>query len=196
MPMTLKEKKEKLLQLVQEALQQDKALREKYQIGGKFRFINERLQLLQTHVEESLVALKEQAEPADMQLAEDEVIVYVYLYNAQGLVLQTWHKMVNPSVFYEYSVNRPIYLDKTHVEAFIRTRTNKVQHGYLSIAVKKQDILPVAEVNQSKDAIGNIVIKVKEGSLHFDKLIAFIQGDHTYKVNEAGELIKKHTSSS
>jgi intracellular multiplication protein IcmQ len=191
MPNETEEQKEKLLQLVRACLDNDKELREKYQIGDKFRFIRERLTQLVAHVEEGLKALEKETKKMGGPLSEDDMVVYVYLYNAQGLALTTWQKMLNPSVFYEYSVNRPIYTDKSHVEGFIRSRANKVQHGYLAVVIRKQDVLKGPEVDALKDAIGNPVIKVKEGSLSFDKMLTFTHNGIDYTVKENGELEKK-----
>jgi hypothetical protein len=190
MPNESKEQKEKLLKLVRDALQQDNELREKYQIGEKFRFIRDRLQALLSRAEESVTTLQKKVEQTTEQLAADEVLVYVYIFNAQGLVLQTWQKMLNPSVFYEHSVNRPVYTDKSNIEAFIRTKPTKAQHGYLTIAVKSADILP-ASVEQLKDPIGNPIFKVREGSLRANRMISFTQNGNEYTLGEGSELIKK-----
>src|SRR3990167_9684781 len=104
------------------------------------------------------------------------MLVYVYLFNAHGLNFSSWQKMLSPSVFYEYSVNRPIYGEKAHVEAVIRNKTNKAQHGYLTIAVKKELI----SSESSKDALGNPLIKVKEGGLKIERLICFFHHNHEY----------------
>ncbi|MBX3709864.1 MAG: type IVB secretion system protein IcmQ [Gammaproteobacteria bacterium] len=187
-----KEQKERILQLVLDAIQRDKELRDQYQVADKFRFISDRLKAMQLRVEESLSTTQKEIEEKTSYLAEDEVWVYVYIYNAQGLVLQTWQKMLAPSVFYEYSVNRPVYADKTSIEAFVRSRPNKAQHGYLTIAIKKQDILPVPPGAESlKDQVGNPLVKIREGSLFFKKLVTFTHQSHEYVVNEAGQMIKK-----
>jgi hypothetical protein len=100
--------------------------------------------------------------------------------------------MLAPSVFYEYSVNRPIYADKASVEAFVRSRPNKVQHGYLTVAIKKQDILPPSPgLEPQKDQVGNPLIKIREGSLLFKKMIAFIHQGHEYTLDEAGHMVRK-----
>jgi len=187
-----KEKKERILQLVSDAIQRDKALREDYQIGDKFRFIRDRLHALQLHVEEDLNAMQKEIEKKTDQVADDEVLVYVYLYNAQGIAFQTWQKMLSPSVFYEYSVNRPVYADKSCVESFVRSRPNKVQHGFLTVAIKKQNILLLpAGTEPPKDQIGNPLIKIKEGALPFDRMFSFTYQGHEYVVNEAGQVVKK-----
>jgi hypothetical protein len=118
------------------------------------------------------------------------VLVYVYLYNAQGITFKTWQKMIGPGVFYEYSVNRPIYREQGLVESFIRSKANKQQHAYLVIAIKKEHILS-ADADSSKDAINQPLIKVKEGELKINRLISFNYNGHEYVLNEAGTLIKK-----
>jgi hypothetical protein len=187
-----KELKEKIQKLVLDAVQLDKELRDQYKMGDKFRFIRDRLELIRLHVEEELKILQQAIEDKVDRLEEGEVLIFVHLFNAQGIVFQTWQKMVSPSVFYEYSVNRPIYTEKAHIEAFIRSKHNKAQHGYLSVAIKKSDILPtLVGVEKAKDTIGNPVFKIKEGSLLFKKMFSFTHQEHEYVVNEAGQLVKK-----
>lgn len=182
-----KDQKE-LLNLIQNAIKQDQELREKFAIGEKFRFIRDRLHALQSSMEENLLALQQEETKKTNVATEDEVIVYVYLYNAQGMIFQTWQKMVSASVFYEYSINRPIYTDKANIEAFIRSKQNRQQHAYLTIAVKKPYILPNVNVT---DPLGHPLVKVKEGSLMFDRLIDFHYNGHDYTVDANGILIKK-----
>src|SRR5579871_3644897 len=93
-----------LLELIRSAVQKDQALRDQYNIGEKFRFIRDRLNAILSHVEENIASLQAVEQKNLQEVGADETIVYVYLYNAQGLILKTWQKMLNPAVFYEYSV--------------------------------------------------------------------------------------------
>jgi hypothetical protein len=187
-----KELKEKLQKLIQDSIRVDEELRNKYQIGDKFRFIRDSLHAQATRIQEELDALAVEIESKTDKIAEDEMLVYVYIFNAQGLVLQTWQKMLNPSVFYEYSVNRPAYSEKAHIESFIRSRTSKAQHGFLTIVVKKTDVLPVqAGLEAAVDSIGNPLIKIKEGSLKFNKMFSFTHQENEYVVNKDGQIVKK-----
>lgn len=187
---------EKLLGLVREAIRLDGQLREKYQIGDRFRFIRDRLNALLVHTEEYVAVLQKKTEQKQSLLGENEVLVYVHLFNSQGMVLQTWQKMVVPSVFYDHSVNRPIYADKETIESFVRSKTTKAQHAFLTIAVEKTAILKSAETSPPKDTIGGLLVKVKDGSLKFNRLVTFTHNGHEFVVNENGELIKKKESQS
>lgn len=190
MPTENKDRKEKLLQLLRNAMSQDNELRDKYKMGEKFRFIRDRLHSLVTRIEENLKTLQLEDEKTKVTLREDEILVYVYLYNAQGLVFQTWQKLLTPSVFYEYSVNRPIYADRSLIESFIRNKTNKAQHGYLTVAIKRDHILPTPDHEVTKDQFGNPLIKIKEGSLAVDRLIAFTHNENHYRLDQDGVLQK------
>ena len=191
MPTENPEDLKKLLDLVRTAAKQDDALREKYVVGEKFRFVHDRLYALLEHLEKKAQVVETAIEKEKNRVGEDEVLVYVYLYNAQGLILRSWVNMLTPKVFYEYSVNRPIYIDKAHVESMLRSKTNKAQHAFLTVAVKRADIIESAETTQRKDQTGNPLLRVREGSLHFDNLIFFTHNEHEYIVNSQGELVKK-----
>lgn len=189
MPKDSKELKEKLLQLIHDAVNQDAKLRSDLQIGDKFRFIRESLHALQSHVDEAMQTIKVETQENKDVLAEDEQLVYVYLFNAHGIELQSWIKMMHPSVYYEHSVNRPIYDRKEQIESVIRSKANRIQHGYLTIAIKKACILK-RDDEAVKDNIGNPVLKIKEGSLKPDRLISLTHNGHSYVLNENGALEK------
>ena len=181
----------KLIGLIQEAIQRDEQLRQTHQIGEKFRFVRDRLQAVLETVQKETVTHEKKIKPAqEIKAEEDEALVYVHLYNAQGLVVRTWQSMITPKAFFDFSVNRPIYEKKNHVEDFIRSKTKKEQHGYLTVAMKKDRILPIHEEG-IKDPLGNPLIKIKEGSLRFERTAAFVHNGIMYQFNEEGELIKK-----
>ena len=187
-----KEQQEKLIEIVRQTLARDGALREKYDVKNKFRFVQDRLHTLLTHLEKDLqLIVIEKEKHKDPVISPDEQIVYVYLFNAHGHILRTWQNMLIPKVFYEYSVNRPIYGEKDHVESVVRAKTNRAQHAYLVIAVKKIDIFKYENHSSPKDVYGNIIFKVKEGSLDFNRLISFVHNGIDYSVNEQGELSKR-----
>ncbi len=184
----------KLIALIQEAIAQDEQLRKTHQIGEKFQFVRERLQGLLENIEkEAAITEKKGKTLQALQVEEDEILSYIHLYNAQGLNFRTWQGMITPKAFFDFSVNRPIYQEQSHIEAFIRSKTNKVQHAYLTVAMKKDRILPGPSPAEGglKDALGNPLIKVKEGALRYERMISFTHNDEVYHMTEQGELIKK-----
>lgn len=188
MPNNANDQHVKLMQIVQEAMERDMALRKKYEIDSKFRFVTDLLNKLTEHLQTNLKTAEAEAKDVRPTIAEDEQPVYVYLFNAQGITLRSWHNMLTPKVFYEYSVNRPIYADKALIESLLRTKSTKAQHAYLTIAIKKSDIL---SGETKKDAFDNPLIKVREGSLLINKLLSFTHNEQDYELNQSGELVKK-----
>ncbi len=187
-PLSEKELQASLITLLEKTIEKDNVLRVKYEVTNKFRFVSDRLKTLleQLETDAAGMMLSEKAK-AGAVLENDETLVYVHLYNANGLNFKTWKNMMIAKVFYEYSVNRPIYVEKSQIDAFIRGKAVQAQHGYLTMAVKSADVL----TGELKDGMGHRIIKVKEGSLRLDKLMAFTHNDHEYSVNAEGELVKK-----
>lgn len=185
------EQHNKLMQLIRVALKRDQELREKYQVGEKFRFVRDRLTALLKQAEDSDITITQTGQIKEQEVTADEILVYVYLYNAQGNVLQTWQKMLNASVFYEYSVNRPIYTEKPSIESLVRSKSNKMQHGYLTIVIKKNDLINLPQGETVQDSLGHSLVKVREGSLKFERFVSFVHNDNEYKLSERGELVKR-----
>lgn len=185
------DQKEKLQEYVITLVALDKALRDKYQMGDKFRFVRDKIEALQATVQESFKSLTPEERAHKDVVGQDETVVYVYLFNAHGVTLPTWLKLLTPTIFYEHSVNRPIYIEKVHVEGFVRRKQNKVQHGYISVVIKKDDVLKGEGVDNLKDSYDHPLIKVKEGALKFEKMLLFCHNDIDYVLNEEGQLIRK-----
>lgn len=176
--------KQALFSIVKELVASDEALRQKNQIGDKFRFIRERLQTLYQEVESNLDGEQAQAS-VNKALSEHERLVFVYVYNAQGILLSTWQKLLNPVTYYDHSVNRPIYTDEKEIQALISTKSNPKQHGYLIFSLNKEDI----QLSGGKDALGAYLVRVKEGSLKFSELRGFVHHQQVYQVLPNGELM-------
>lgn len=181
-----KEQLHKLIAFLRETMERDKALREKFEVGEKFRFVKDRITKMLAVLEEKIPDVANENFIKKRNVGEDEIPVYVYLYNAQGIQFRSWVSMLNPKLYYEYSVNRPVYAEKTFIEALLRSKTNKTQHAFLTIAVKKVNIIQT----DLKDIIGNPLIKVREGSLHFDRTLFFTHNDQDYLFNAEGEIVK------
>ncbi len=182
---------EKLIQLIRETIQHDKDLRAKYDVAEKFRFVRDRLEGLLTHLEEQAKVLRgEEKTVRHEEDATGKILAYVYLYNAQGAVLRSWLTLLTPRVFYEYSVNRPIYNEKNSIESLIRSKPNKQQHAYLTVKINQNDILSLPE-SAPKDALGSALGKIREGSLRFENLVAFTHNGQDYGLSLQGEFVKK-----
>lgn len=181
----------KLFEYIEEVTKTDIATREKFGVKDKFRFIRDQLLTLQNLVAANVQTFQQENVKKEDVLAPDDTVIFVYLYNAQGLTIDAWRKMVHPSVFYEHSVNRPIYTEKTRIEYYINRKVNKLQHAYLAVAIKSKDILPDDATGPQKDIYDNPIIKVREGSLKVERVISFTHNGIDYELTEEGALVRK-----
>jgi hypothetical protein len=183
-----REQKIKLIELIRDATKHDEELRKKYDIGDRFRFVRDRLLALLDQLEKHAKATEPvKPKEAGGGLSEGETTIFIYLYNAQGILVSSWQKMLTPKLLYEYSVNRPIYANQSEIDLLIRLKANKVQHGYLTVIVKKDAIISTG----TKDAMESPIVKVKEGALSFDRIVSFTHDDINYALDEEGNLVKK-----
>lgn len=177
---------EELIEYVTQSIQGDAGLRERFQVGARFRFVNDRLQALLVSLqalakELSSVAVMQEghADKAGGQLEAGKP-VFVYIYNAQGAVLRTWSAMLTPKAFHEYSVSRPVYATRQEVEAIISSKSNPVQHAFITVEVRESDILTGVDTP----------VRVKEGALRVERVVVFTHNGQEYRL-EQGELVKK-----
>ena len=81
---------ESQIALLRGLVERDRILRTKYNIENKFRFVREALESLFTHLEEKFNSLSNSENLLKENiLLENEKMVYVYLYNANGIVLSS-----------------------------------------------------------------------------------------------------------
>lgn len=183
--MQKREHLEKIIGLVRSAIDYDKELRQQYKIDDKFRFVKEQLAQLLEELESQFKSTEVIIEKPK-ETAADEITIYIYLFNVHGMNVRSWINMLSQKQFNEYVFNRPIYTDKKSIETLIRSKANKVQHAYLTLALKNEHL--IKSDNAPLDSLGNSLAKVKEGSLRFENFISLTHNDITYRLNEEGEL--------
>ena len=161
MPVVNETEQLKLIEILRDTIKKDAELREKYNIGNKFRFVSDRLNELFATLERATQETTSSStnKPTEEQNTSDEVFIYIYLYNTQGILLRSWQNMLTPKFLYEFGFNRPIYAEREHIDALLKSKSNKVQHSYLTVAVKQRDILPASPDAPLKDALGNPIVK-------------------------------------
>lgn len=178
-----------LIHLINMALQQDALLREKYQVGDRFVFVRSRLQSLLTELQNA------QFDSTIIQKNEFNIekntpcsMVYVYLYNAQGLQLKSWLALLTQKALYEHSVNRPIFFDKNEIESLLKSKSNIAQHAYLVISVVHENI---SAVPSTVEGTKTSLIRVREGSLLVERIVSLVHNGVEYTLDSHGQLIKK-----
>lgn len=177
--------------ILKEAVEKDQQLRNKYQVGQKFCFISQRLEELLGELNQKVAIVQNSANQKQVFLLhEDELLVYVHLYNAQEGSIDVWKTFFTPQAFIEYSVNRPVYRECREVKKFINSKANVAQHGYLVVAIKKDDILEnLGENGLMQDSIGQPLLKIKSGSLYCDRVQSFVHNEQEYLLTKSLDLV-------
>lgn len=179
--------------ILKETVEKDQQLRKKYQVEQKFCFISQRLEELLVDLNQKVAMVENSNNHNNVFLLhDDELLVYVHLYNAQEGSIDVWKPFFTPQSLIEYSVNRPIYRECREVKKFINSKANVAQHGYLVVAIKKDDILDnVGENGPMQDSVGQPILKIKSGSLDYAKVHSFVHNEQEYLLTKSFELVSK-----
>lgn len=182
---------QQVFQLVEELIEKEKLLRQEHQVES-LKLLQNQLLGIRGRLTEHLPLTDPSANLCptyhkDIDLQLDEMLVYVYLFNAQGLQLSNWIPMFSSdAALKDYPVNRPIYVKRRHVEALINSKADPVQHGYLIIKVNKDTVdKTVAPCN---DNFGNPLYRLKSNALSKDKIVGFYHHQHLY-LWQQGKLV-------
>lgn len=184
------------LNLIEQALTEELALREKHAIGARFGVIGSQLNSLldgakmQLSVKLDSAATKKQT-IVELSPADDETVVYVYLFNARGRVLSTWSKLLNNRALHEHSVNRPIYTDVAHIEELIRSKTDACNHGFFKIIVKNEHIIADVANTTFFDSLGHPLLRLRQGGLKVERILSInLSGKH-YRLTDEARLVEQ-----
>lgn len=180
-------------QIIQEAVLAEQQLRQNYDIGVRFNILKTQLQSLSEKIDRELGSKRQKpaAEQANAdQLAKDEALVYVSLFNVQGNNLNSWQKLLEPKALYDHSVNRPIYYRQEEIEEMLHNKTNKDQNAYFVIVVNKNDIMSDETTTTLHDPNGFPLLRLKQGALKNDKIRLFVHKNLSYTIDKkTGALI-------
>ncbi len=174
-------------QIIQEAVNIEHQLRQNHDIGVRFNILKTQLESLSNKVDNEISAKEHKpkinAKNAN-ELAEDETLIYVCLFNAQGQALRSWQNLLLPKALYDHSVNRPIYANQSEIEEMLHNKTNKNQNAYFSIAVKKADIMADENTTTLHDPNGFPLLRLKQGALKNGKIKLFIHNGIAYRIDK------------
>ncbi len=179
-------------QIIQDAVQAEQQLRQNHDIGVRFNILKTQLLSLSNKIDKELG--EKQKQPATNhtnadKLSENETLVYVSLFNAQGNILNSWQKLLEPKALYDHSVNRPIYANQKEIEEMLRNKTNKNQNAYFIIVVNKNDIMANEETTTLRDPNGFPLLRLKQGALKKGNIKLFVHKDINYKIDKKSDAL-------
>lgn len=182
--MNAQEVREKLLEII------DKAITEGHWDSSLFaKNIGKRLQEIREYVDHELPAVSNQPAATRQSITPTVAskpghrLLYIALYQAEGLFLDRWLSTLKLLV--GHSVSRPVYAKEDEVRAMIRARPNpKKSEAYAAVWVKESDILPSHAGARTQDRLGHQLLALKENSIRLENLVAFVHDDKRYQLLE------------
>src|SRR3990167_3654845 len=102
----------KLLVVIKDAIAYEKSCRAQYEIGSRFSVIINQLNELAQDCQNEINTLSGNAAMnADINsnkgIAEDEVAIFMYLFNSQGANIKSWRPQLEFKALMDHSINRP-----------------------------------------------------------------------------------------
>lgn len=98
--------------------------------------------------------------------------VYVALYASNGGNLQSWERVI--TTLSSHLISRAIYANEEDIKAFIRSKPNPVNDGYVAIYIDPQDILTQPPEKIIKDKLGKPLLSLKNKAFSLDNLDVFV----------------------
>lgn len=113
--------------------------------------------------------------------------IYVSLYSADGVNIQSWEKIVFNLP--RQMISRPIYADEADIKALLKTKENKQNEAYVAIYINQFDILPLSADKAPVDKLGKTLLSLKDKTLNLDNISRFVHASGVYRY-ERGRLVK------
>lgn len=126
-----------------------------------------------------------------MALRSGQIEIFILLYSSSGNQINSWNQIVNNLP--RQVVSRPVYSSEDDVKEMIRTKVNPQNEAYVSVYIRKEDILEVAPDKIPYDKLGKPLLILKNHAIKLDNIHQFIHtsGFYTYA---GGRLIKSSSN--
>ncbi|OGV32355.1 MAG: Dot/Icm secretion system protein IcmQ [Legionellales bacterium RIFCSPHIGHO2_12_FULL_35_11] len=113
--------------------------------------------------------------------------VYISLFSLEGVKLQSWEQIVYN--IKKQVISRPVYATEEEVVNFIKTKSQKLNEAYISIFVRKEDILIPKGDKSPVDRLGQNLLVLKDNAISLDNVNFFIHSTGSYRYSR-GKLVK------
>lgn len=114
--------------------------------------------------------------------------VFIALYSSEGDKIQSWERILNN--LRNQMISRPIYANEEDVEAWIKSKENKLNEAYVAIYIDQSDLLSIPEDKVPVDKLGKKLLVLKDNTISLNNICNFIHQSGVY-LYEHGRLIKE-----
>ncbi len=111
-------------------------------------------------------------------LADNEQLVYISLFQSEGHDLRKW--AIQLSTLSHHVLSRPVYEKEEDVVAVIRKKLIQVSEAFVIVAVKKQEVQPIALHSERVDRLGNVLLTLKDTAVKTENIFEFVHQQQRY----------------
>ncbi|PIZ04170.1 MAG: Dot/Icm secretion system protein IcmQ [Gammaproteobacteria bacterium CG_4_10_14_0_8_um_filter_38_16] len=148
---------------------------------------------IKAEAETEINILEEKVEKKAVKITpptEDEVDVYISLFQSDGYNINKWAMQLRS--LDRYTVGRPVYQSEADVQKRIRLRSAAAgNEGYVIVTIRKADIQsPDPFASPLKDQFDHPLLVLKEIAVRNGRIVAFVHQGICYHFVD-GQLIKQ-----
>jgi Dot/Icm secretion system protein IcmQ len=119
-------------------------------------------------------------------------LVYVSIYQSDPYNLRKWENTLKN--IKEYSIARPIYRSEEHIQEAIRSKKGAVNEGYVSVYIKKNDIIPPYPGKLLEDRFGHELLTIRDNALKMENIVEFVHHGKRFELIEGKLSLKSEGS--
>ncbi len=121
--------------------------------------------------------------------SDDEVLVYVSLFQAKGDNLVYWELQLRS--IESHLISRPVYEQENAITRSLRSSVNPINSAYAILKVQKSDIdSDVSSEEQRFDRFGQKLVLLKDGRVSGENIVGFVHEKLHYYYRQ-GKLVLK-----
>lgn len=113
--------------------------------------------------------------------------VFISLYSADGLNIQSWERIV--ANLPNQIISRPIYADEEDIKAVLRIKEHKQNEAYVAIYINQSDIISLSSDKASVDKLGKSLLALKTKIIKLDNISRFVHMSGVYRLKH-NRLVK------
>ncbi len=137
----------------------------------------------QTHLDiEKLISSEEGVGTGTSKKREDQIEVFISLYNAAGQDVKSWERMLN--TLGANIVSRPILKTEQDVRELVRSKVNKKNEAYVVAYVTGDAFLPQKPNHVPHDALGHELLMLKSDAISLRNIARFVHISGIYELED------------
>jgi len=130
----------------------------------------------------------EMADIADVPLKEDEMKLYITIFQSGGHNLKSWELQLRSIGAYLHG--RPVYSKEEDAQKVLRLKVSSSTDAYIVVVVPKTAIYNDPFAPPRSDRHGNTLVALKSGIVKPEHIIEFVHQGQRYKWRD-GKLIQR-----